>query len=232
MEQLRRTTASEELFRALRDEILAGRYAPGEKLPPQRALAREYGLNATTVREAIKRLEQLRLVDVRHGDAMRVADWRSASGLDVLAHVLVDASGPRPDALRAVMEARRWMLAAAAHLAAGRRSDAQARALRELAAAAGAARDAAAAQAADFAFFAQVIEASSNVVFTLIVNSIRDVYFEHTALFAPMTAPEAGLAPLYARAAEAIAGGDAEEAERAVGELAAAQERALEAALG
>src|SRR3712207_7413793 len=85
---LRRTTASEELFDLLRDAILAGRYAPGEKLPPQRALAREYGLNATTVREAIKRLEQLRLVDVRHGDAMRVADWRTASGLDVIAHVL------------------------------------------------------------------------------------------------------------------------------------------------
>src|SRR3954454_6275070 len=90
---LRRTTASEELFYVLRDQILAGRYAPGEKLPPQRALASEYALNATTVREAIKRLEQLHLVEVRHGDAMRVADWRTASGLDVLAHVVFDAGG-------------------------------------------------------------------------------------------------------------------------------------------
>src|SRR3712207_7687217 len=79
MELLPRTTASEELFRVLRDEIVSGAYAPGEKLPPQRTLAREYGLNATTVREAIKRLEQLRLVEVRHGDAMRGADWRTRS---------------------------------------------------------------------------------------------------------------------------------------------------------
>ena len=31
-----------------------------------------------SVREAVKRLEQLRLVEVRHGDAMRVRDWRAA----------------------------------------------------------------------------------------------------------------------------------------------------------
>src|SRR3954470_5685449 len=96
---LRRTTASEELFRLLRDAILTGRYAPGEKLPPQRALAHEHGLNATTVREAIKRLEQLRLGEVRPGDAMRGADWRAESGLDVIAHVLVDAHGLRRDTL-------------------------------------------------------------------------------------------------------------------------------------
>src|SRR3712207_9362895 len=95
MELLPRTTASEELFRVLRDEILSGAYAPGEKLPPQRTLAREYGLNATTVREAIKRLEQLRLVEVRHGDAMRVADRRTARGPDGIAHVVLDAPGPR-----------------------------------------------------------------------------------------------------------------------------------------
>src|SRR5919112_4497221 len=108
---LRRTTASEGLFGVLREQILSGRYEPGEKLPPQRALAAEYGLNATTVREAIKRLEQLRLVEVRHGDAMRVSDWRTASGLDVIAHVLFDATGVNRDTLRSLMEARRWMLA-------------------------------------------------------------------------------------------------------------------------
>src|SRR5687767_14187214 len=157
---LRRTTASEELFRVLREQILSGRYAPGEKLPPQRALAQEYGLNATTVREGIKRLEQLRLVEVRHGDAMRVADWRTASGLDVLAHVLFDAGGPRRDTLDALMEARRFLLTAAASLAAERRTDEQAEELRTLA------RVAAGEQTADFTFFAGVVEASGNIVFS------------------------------------------------------------------
>ncbi len=221
--ELRRTTASEELFLLLRDEILTGRYAPGEKLPPQRALAREYGLNATTVREAIKRLEQLRLVDVRHGDAMRVADWRTASGLDVIAHVLFDTRGLRRDVLRSLMEARRFLLASAAQLAAERRTDRQADELLALA------RMAAREQTADFTFFAGLVEASGNLVFQLILNSVRPVYFEHAAFFDGLVTPEQEA--LYVRAAEAVAASDPQAAEHAVAELATTQERALERAV-
>ncbi len=207
----------------LRDEILAGHYAAGEKLPSQRTLAREYGLNATTVREAIKRLEQLRLVEVRHGDAMRVSDWRTASGLDVLAHVLFDSTGINHDTLRSLMEARRWMLAVAAGLAAERRTDEQAEELRALA------RVAAREQTADFTFFAGLVEASQNIVFALILNSVRPVYLEHAAFFAGLVTPDQGA--MYERAAEAVAAGDAAAAEAAVAELAERQERALSDAL-
>lgn len=207
----------------LRDQILEGRYAPGEKLPPQRALAGEYALNATTVREAIKRLEQLRLVDVRHGDAMRVSDWRTASGLDVLAHVLFGPDGIDRSALRALMEARRFLLAAAAALAAERRTDAQADELRALA------RIAAAEQTTDFTFFAGLVEASGNLVFSLILNSVRPIYFEHAAYFAGLITPDQ--AAMYERVAEAVAARDAETAAAAVTELAERQERALEEAL-
>jgi DNA-binding FadR family transcriptional regulator len=224
VEQLRRTTASEELFAVLRDGIVGGRYAAGEKLPSQRTLAREYGVNATTVREAVKRLEQLRLVEVRHGDAMRVSDWRTASGLDVIAHVLFDATGVNRDALRALMEARRWMLSVAAGLAAERRSDEQAEELRALA------RVAAREQTADFTFFAALVEAAGNVVFSLILNSVRPIYFEHAALFDGLVTPEQEA--LYERAADAVARRDADAARAAVAELAEHQERALEEALG
>jgi DNA-binding FadR family transcriptional regulator len=218
--ELRRTTASEDLFRILRDAILSGDYAPGDKLPPQRALAKEYALNATTVREAIKRLEQLRLVDVRHGDAMRVADWRTASGIDVVAHVLFDRSGVRRDTLGALMEARRFLLGAAAALAAERRTDAQAHELEALAA------RAAGDQMTDFAFFATLVEAARNVVFSLILNSVREIYFEHAGFFAGML-HAGGLAPLYAEAADAIADRDPHRAQAAVEELARRQEEAL-----
>jgi DNA-binding FadR family transcriptional regulator len=223
VEQLRRTTASQELFSVLRDQILSGRYAAGEKLPSQRTLAREYGLNATTVREAIKRLEQLRLVDVRHGDAMRVSDWRTASGLDVVAHVLFDTTGVNRETLRSVMEARRWLLSVAAGLAAERRSDEQAEELRALA------RVAAREQTADFTFFAGVVEAAGNIVFSLILNSVRPIYFEHAALFDGLVTPDQEA--MYERAAEAIAARDPDAAREAVADLAERQERALAEAL-
>src|SRR5215208_3932338 len=97
---------SDDVFRRLTEDILGGRYEPGEKLPTQRALARDLGVNMASVREAVKRLEQLRLVEVRHGDAMRVADWRTATGLDVLAHLLFRAGGFDKSTLDSLMEAR------------------------------------------------------------------------------------------------------------------------------
>src|SRR5918998_706411 len=142
---LRRTTASEELFRVLREQILSGRYAPGEKLPPQATLAAE------------------------------------------------------------------------------RRTEEQAEELRALA------QVAAREQTADFTFFAGLVEASGNVVFSLILNSVRPIYFEHAAFFDGLIT--ADQEAMYERAADAIARRDADAARAAVAELAERQERALEEAL-
>src|SRR4051795_12719197 len=83
-----RSPVAERIFGRLVEDVLSGRYEPGEKLPTQRTLAAELEVNMAPVREAVKRLEQLGLVDVRQGDGMRVTDWRTSGGLDVIAHVL------------------------------------------------------------------------------------------------------------------------------------------------
>src|SRR4051795_7163651 len=118
---------SDQVFGRLCEDILGGRYEPGEKLPTQRTLAAELDANMAPVREAVKRLEQLGLLEVRQGDAMRVTDWRASGGLDVIAHVLFAAGGLDRDTLAHLMEARRLMLAESARLAAARRDDEQAR---------------------------------------------------------------------------------------------------------
>lgn len=210
------------MFNRLASDVLAGRYAPGEKLPGQRALAEELGVNLASVREAVKRLEQLRLVEVRHGDAMRVLDWRRAGGLDVLMHVALDAQ-----TLGDVMEARRLLLVEAARLAAERRSKAQAKLLEELARQLAEADDEATAQGLDFAFYATLIEASGNLVFLLIANTIRDVYFERLELFRALVVDREELVPLYRRAARAVAAGEGAKAADAVAKLAALQEERL-----
>ena len=218
---------SDDVFRRLTEEILAGRYEPGEKLPTQRALARDLGVNMASVREGVKRLEQLRLVEVRHGDAMRVADWREAGGLDVLAHLLFRAGGLDERTLAALMEARAAMLSEAARLAAARRTDAQADALRAAAASLSAAPDRSAAQAIDWAFFAMVVEAADNLVLALVMNSIRHVYFQRADLFARVVDRHAELAPLYERAARAIADRRPDDAAAATRALADAQAERL-----
>lgn len=226
-----RSLVSDRVFRVLCEAILSGGYTPGEKLPTQRTLAAELGVNIASVREAVKRLEQLRLLDVRQGDAMRVRDWRAHGGLDVVGHVIFGAAGLHRPTLRAVMEARRAMLAEVARLAAERRSHEQAERLERIAREIADAPDAKAAQALDFAFFTEMVDAAGNVVFVLIMNTLRDLYFARSELFRAVVAEHAALVPLYARAAAAIAASDAAAAAKIVGELASMQEARLHEAL-
>jgi GntR family transcriptional repressor for pyruvate dehydrogenase complex len=219
------------VFAQLSEEILSGRYTAGEKLPTQRTLAAELGVTMTALREALKRLEQLGLVEVRHGDAMRVTDWRARGGLDVIAHVLFAAGGLDRATLADVMEARGLMLAESARLAAERRDSAQATRLEELAARLADAPDGATAQALDWAFFHELVEAARNVVLLLVMNSIREVYLQRGELFEAVVAERGELVPLYARAARAVARRQPGAAQRAVEELASAQARALMEAL-
>ena len=77
-----------------------------------------------------------------------------------------------------ILEARSLMLREIATLAAERRDDEQARRIAELAgrfAATG--DDAHAAAHVDFAFMAELAQAAGNLVFVLILNTIRDLYF-------------------------------------------------------
>jgi DNA-binding FadR family transcriptional regulator len=99
-----RTPLSQTIFVALRDGILIGRPAPGEALPSERALADELGCNRHAVREAVKRLQQAGLVEVSHGGATRVLDWRATGGLDLLAQLPLAAANT--EHLRSVLELR------------------------------------------------------------------------------------------------------------------------------
>jgi DNA-binding FadR family transcriptional regulator len=211
------------VFERLRDLILGGGYGPGERLPTQRTLAADLGVNMASVREALGRLEQLRLVEVRHGDATRVRDWRRDGGLEALAVLgASDAS-----TIAALFEARRLLLAEAARLAAERRTDDQASALLQLATGFESAPDLGSALSADWEFMATVVEAAGNLVFQLIMNSVRELYLPHAELFAGIVADRERLGPLYRGAAAAIRDRRGAAAARVIAELAAAQEASM-----
>jgi GntR family transcriptional regulator, transcriptional repressor for pyruvate dehydrogenase complex len=213
---------SDRVFVTLLEALLTRRYAPGEKLPAQRALAADLGVTMSSVREALKRLEQMGLVDVRHGSAMRVRDWRRHGGLDVLTHLLFRGGALDPDVLAAILEARALMLRELAGLAAQRRSDEQARRLLELAGRFAQAQDPHDAARVDFAFFTEVAQAAGNLVFELILNAIRELYFAHLDAV-PVTARPAELAPIYTQIARAVDRGDGNRARAAAFELASQQ---------
>jgi GntR family transcriptional regulator, transcriptional repressor for pyruvate dehydrogenase complex len=215
-----RVSVPDHVFARLREAILAGEYRPGERLPPQRALAAEFEVNMASVREALKRLQQLRLVEVRHGDATRVLDWRRSGGLEAL---VLQGSGQQA-IVGDLFEARRLLLVEAARLAAQRRSAEQAAALLEAADAVALADDDPSALLADWEFMAALVEAAGNLVFQLTMNSVRELYLPRADAFAPLVADRREMAELYARAAACVSDGDSDGAAAAIEQLAEAQE--------
>src|SRR5437660_4493428 len=123
IDPITRVSVPDLVFASLCDAILSGRYEAGERLPTQRTLAADLNVNMSSVREALGRLEQLRLVEVRHGDATRVLDWRASGGLEALALL----GSLEQEVIRPLFEARRLLLVEAARLAAARSSPEQAR---------------------------------------------------------------------------------------------------------
>ncbi len=184
MAPISRASVPDLVFAELCEAILSGRYAPGERLPTQRTLAAELDVNMASVREALGRLQQLRLVEVRHGDATRVLDWRRSGGLEALA---VLGSVDR-GTIASLFEARRLLLVQAARLAASRRSEEQAATLIELGDAIAVAADDHAALLADWAYMSAVIEAAGNLVFQLIMNSVGQLYLPNAKAFAAVIA--------------------------------------------
>jgi len=113
----------------LRDEILRGQYRSGERLPSERDLAERFGVHRSAIREALKRLEQLGLADIRPGGA-RVAPLDEAS-LDVVGHLLDLEDPPNPRLVDQVLEVMSGLFTMSARLCAERANDEQRRGLFE-----------------------------------------------------------------------------------------------------
>jgi DNA-binding GntR family transcriptional regulator len=66
----------------IREQIVNGQWAPGEKLPSHDELAAAYGLNATTIRKALHALQRQGLLRIAPGGAgTRVTDTAATVGL-------------------------------------------------------------------------------------------------------------------------------------------------------
>jgi GntR family transcriptional regulator, transcriptional repressor for pyruvate dehydrogenase complex len=69
---LERGRVAERIVDELRDRILSGELARGAKLPTERELAQGYGVSGATVRESIRALSSMHMIEVRHGSGAYV----------------------------------------------------------------------------------------------------------------------------------------------------------------
>lgn len=121
MKSVKTKPLGEQLYEELCRDIIHERLHAGSNLLPERKLAETRGLNRGAVREAMKRLAQMRLIHTTHGGGNRVADWRQQAGLELLPDLLVNESGlPNFSMLRSLLELRATLAVDAARLAAAR----------------------------------------------------------------------------------------------------------------
>jgi GntR family transcriptional repressor for pyruvate dehydrogenase complex len=171
LEPLSAGRRSDVLFEQLRARICAGSLAVGEQLPNERDLAEAAGVNRASVREAVKRLEFLELVEVRHGQGTFVRAPGASSSLQLVESLLADPRSVTPDLLAQVLEFRRDMTLRVVELAACNRSDAQVIRARELVEREGVeGRDPERALALDLEFNRLLGEATGNLLYQLVTN--------------------------------------------------------------
>lgn len=113
---------SDGVVERLRTGILTGAYLPGSRLPNERELSEALGVNRGSVREALKRLEFLELIEVRHGQGSFVRKLGGSSALQLIEDLLRDRRTITAELLRQILEFRRHMTIHAGELAAANRS--------------------------------------------------------------------------------------------------------------
>ncbi|WP_309108797.1 FadR/GntR family transcriptional regulator [Arthrobacter sp.] len=160
---LARLGAAEAVFNVLREEIESGKLDVGAKLSSEAALAQEYGVSRSVVREALRSCTALGLTMTRTGKGTFVIANRVAADL-----VLGQYSA------RDLTEARPHIEVPAAGLAAQRRTEEELESLRDIVAAMASEDDPEVWVTLDSSFHAAIARASGNRVFERVVADIRE----------------------------------------------------------
>ncbi len=173
---------TESIAAQLRNDILVGTYKAGERLPAERNLASRLGVNRGSVREALKKLEQMGLVMIRRGDGATVRHLHEAS-IEIVRHLLIVNGVVNRRLLEQVLDAHEMLVSGAAQLAVERGSSEDHRRARELL------RQLARPGISDgerVALFDALVDlitqASGNLVLQLVRNVIRPALAERIAL--------------------------------------------------
>lgn len=114
------TSLYHQVIENIRNLVVESKLKPGEKLPSERDLAEMYGVSRVPVREALKTLEFLGIVQSIRGDGVYIQKIQARDLLDNVAFAVQENEN---DLLQELFEARVAIEVKAAQLAAIRRTE-------------------------------------------------------------------------------------------------------------
>jgi len=157
---------TDEAIERIKGMIVSGELRPGDRLPKEADLAVRLGLSRNSLREAVKALSLIRVLDVRQGDGTYVTSLQPEVLLDTVGFVL---DLHRDDSVLHLLEVRRILEPAATAMAARTMSDSDIESLGELVEPAGGEPDLNDLIAADLEFHRRIAVGSGNPVLASLI---------------------------------------------------------------
>ncbi|HEY9120906.1 MULTISPECIES: GntR family transcriptional regulator [Marinobacter] len=215
---------ADTIVEQLETMILEGTLQPGERLPPERVLAEQFGVSRPSLREAIQRLTAKGLLVSRQGGGNFVTESLGASFSDPLIPLLE----ARPEAQRDLLEFRRTLEADCAYYAAKRATEVDKAQLQKVyeelqgCYARDTDRDLEAEGVADARFHLAIAEASHNVILLHTIRTLFNMLKDHVVtniggMYAKEAETRLGLAEQHRLLFDAIMDGRAEDARELAG---------------
>lgn len=100
----KRGSLSHQVFEQLKQEIILGRWKPGEKIPSENKLSRLFNVSRVTVREALQTLVALDLLEKKQGEGTFVKEMSGKTYIEALLPTFVNL---KPSKARSVHEYRK-----------------------------------------------------------------------------------------------------------------------------
>ncbi len=211
------SSVAEAIYVDLLRQIVSGVLPAGSRLRSERELAADYGTNRNTLREAMRKLEQGRLITVRQGQGVTVADFRKTGTIEILGPFLAHGGDGR-ETVRVMVDllvVRVQVLEMAVAMAAQHAQEADIERLEALVAAQVEAFERADRQAlveGDIAMVDALVDAAHSLTIRWIANTLLEVYRGLVAKVASLWVIEPIFPRYLRRLVDAVARGDAEDA--------------------
>lgn len=178
IQPVKRNRVYEDIVNQLAEMISTGEFQPGDRLPPERELAKSFGVGRPTLRQALTVLHEAGVVEILPGSGVylrkQVAEGYAASG-NAMAMVLMTE---RKNLVH-ILELRVAIESEAAYLAASRRdSDDLERLKAAYRALEAAFAERGTASQEDFRFHTLIAEATHNPVFIKVMVSLADLFMQ------------------------------------------------------
>src|SRR3989442_5753401 len=112
----RNPSVTDDAIDKIQKLIVSGSWRPGDRLPKESELASQLGLSRNSLREAVRALSQLRVLEVRQGDGTYVSSLEPDLLLEstgFISHLLLGDTAVELYEVRRILEASAAALAAA-----------------------------------------------------------------------------------------------------------------------